>query len=525
MITFSKLGKLGRLGNQLFQIASSIGIAKKYNHKCQLPPWVYSKYFNWEIKETSIEPMEQLKEPYFHYCDNLNIPAKGIVDLFGYFQSEKYFKDAEKEVRSVLSFNKKYSEKVYLKYSYALRRNPIAISIRRGDYVDNPNYELLPIEYYLTALFEHFSDWQNRDIVVFSDDIEYCRLHFSCYYNFYIVGGGFNNTDKRLYFKENESAIEQLCLMSMCSDFIISNSTFAWWGAWLSKNKNKVIRPAIYVKGNLATQINMNDHYPSEWISHDHRQKRISLKNVTFTIPVKYDHSDRRQNLNLNILLLLRMFDCSITVGENGGNHFEYLSSWCTYMNFEGSLFHRTKMLNEMAKASKTDIIVNHDADVFLPPLAIIKAVEFIKLGADMVYPYDGRFARVSRSNFITLQNRLDVGCLAYQQWPGTHKDDLKSVGGSIFFNKESFFRGGGENTKFISYGPEDTERMERFTKAGFKVKRIPGMIYHIDHHRGKDSLTRHEYFKKNEQEFELIKSLTKEELLTYIKKMEYATK
>lgn len=525
MLTFTKLGKFGRFGNQLFQIAAMIGIAKKYGHKLVLPKWQYAKYFNFTIEEGHITSNLERREPYFHYCENLDIPERGIYDLTGYFQSDKYWLNAKEDVIKNLSFKNDFITGINEKHKNKLSRNPIAISIRRGDYVNNPNYELLPIEYYILALFEHFPDWKTRDILIFSDDVKYCRTHFECFDNFHVIDNAFNNNDKRLYFSENTSAIEQLALMSLCNDFIISNSTFAWWGAYLGQTKRcnaKVVYPDKYAKGKLDEQIYFKDHYPEHWTKFVHKNKRIDLKNVTFTIPVHHDHQDRFQNLSLNICMLLQYFDTNVIIGEQGSDKFKVFENWCKYVKFNDYEFHRTKMLNIMANESVTPIIVNYDADVFLPPMQILKAV-FELESNDMVFPYDGRFARVARSEFKRIENLLDIGCLSYNEWPGTSMNDAMSVGGCVFFNKKAFFEGGGENEKFVSYGPEDAERVERFSKAGFKIKKVKGILFHIDHYRGPNSLTYHKHFKANEDEFKRIKAMNKEGIINYIKNMKHA--
>lgn len=522
MITFTKFCKYGRLGNQLFQAAAMIGIAKKTNHKLLLPRWAYAKYFNWKIEEGHITSNHEIKEPQYNF-NEVKLPEKGIFDFLGYYQSEKYWIDSVDEVKSNLSFNDDFVKQVKTKYINILHNNPIAISIRRGDYVNNPNYELLPIQYYLTALLHNFPDWQSRNIIIFSDDVEYCSAHFGCFDNIFIAQNTFNNTDKRLYFSENSSAIEQLCLMSLCNDFIISNSTFAWWGAYLGqKEKSKVIYPHVYAKGKLKESIDFKDHYPENWIKFDFTNKRIDLSDVTFMIPVHYDHNDRMQNLSLNVCMLMQCFNTNIIIGEQGSDKFGIFNNWAQYIKFNDQTFHRTKMLNIMARESKTSIIVNYDADVFLPPMQVLKSIFDLKKN-DVVYPYDGRFARVSRKEFRNLETFLDVGCVAHTEWPGTRQGDLPSVGGCVFFNKKAYFEGGGENEKFVSYGPEDTERMERFSKAGFKVSRVKGIIYHLDHFRGPNSLTMHKYFKANENEFNRIKAMNKEEIINYIKQMQYA--
>jgi 2-polyprenyl-3-methyl-5-hydroxy-6-metoxy-1,4-benzoquinol methylase len=507
MITFSRFGKHGRFGNQLFQLASLIGFKNKYGCDLILPPWEYSKYFKGSIPQTIVPSgrlKEPLKEPYYHYTpefwDNHADSFKSkTVDILGWLQTEKYWEHCVEEVKSTLSLRDDFKDTISNRFSEALSRPNIAISVRRGDYVDNPNYDLLPIDYYLKALIKHF-DTTKYNLIIFSDDFKYCKTHFECFDNVYFAEG---------------SGIEQLCLMSLCDNYIISNSTFSWWGAYLGeKPGSKIIRPTYLFAGPLLAKSDAKDHYPDRWIAFDHKaQPKFDLKDVTFTIPVSYDHPDRYQNLSLNVCMLQRYFHTNIIIAEQGGNKFKNFEQWCEYIQLKDKNFHRTRMLNEMAIQAKTDIIVNWDADVFVPPAQIIQAVSEIRRNkADMVYPYDGRFARVPRAQFSKLENYLDVGVLQ-DDYKGTHSEDLKSVGGAIFFRKDSFIAGGMENQNFISYGPEDVERYERFTRLGFKVHRVNGVLFHIDHYRGKNSTIQHQYAKNNEKHLERQRRMTEEQL------------
>jgi GR25 family glycosyltransferase involved in LPS biosynthesis len=79
------------------------------------------------------------------------------------------------------------------------------------------------------------------------------------------------------------------------------------------------------------------------------------------------------------------------------------------------------------------------------------------------------------------------------------------------------------ENQYMISYGPEDYERYERFKKLGFKLARIKGPLYHMDHHIGPDSSDKHSDFKNNEKEYLKVKSMSQEELKQYISTWHWA--
>lgn len=528
-ITFKKLGTHGNLGNQLWQIAFMIGLQKKFNLSMTLPKWKYAEFFENPI--TSEIPAEQivtnhkLAEQHFHftpdfwyqYADEFRTHPYDIV-CWG--QSEKYFEHYKDEVYKTFMFNNKIKDRVTDKMPSLLieGKNHIAITVRQGDYVGNPNYELIPIKFYLMALFEHFPDFRKSAILhIFSDDMPYCKLHFGCLDN--------------VVYADDLSDIEQLCAGSMCDHAIIANSTFSWWMAWLIEygveGSTKIVCPNFLFKGAMAKNNDFRDFYPERWTKLDHKIKRIDLKNTTFTIPVYHDSRDRIENVNLSVKYLRENFDTNITVGEQGHSDFAYLKDIVDYRHFDGMTdFHRTKMLNDMAGDAKTPVVVNWDGDVIVPPLQIVEAVRvIIEDKQEMVYPYDGRFARVPRAQYRLLDDRVDVGCLRSLMFNGMRPGDAKSVGGAIFWDSQAFLRCGLENENMISYGPEDAERYDRAMKLGFRVHRVPGVLYHIDHVLSVNSSIKHPKYPENVRELEKIRSMTKLQLEAYIESWDWARK
>lgn len=513
-ITMSTLGKNGRLGNQLFQYASMIGLSVKYNSDLVLPPWDCSKYFDHPFPNGATNISGQVViENQFTYIDNWPaLDQFACVDLKGYLQSEKYWVHCKDYVRTALTFKKEFIDQCRARFDWNDLYNAIAIHIRRGDYVNNPNYVHLPLTaYYLCALIENFPDWRDRNIVVFSDDIQYCRTHFI--------------TLPNVHFCENNTPIEDLCLMSQCRDFILSNSTFAWWGAYLAKDRNKVIRPSHYFAGHLAKSTDPKDLYPPEWTVFDHSDRKIDLRDVTFMIPVGYDHPDRKQNFDLCVRMLQRNFDTDIIVCELVNPSVGQKFSDCVnthrvrYTPWVYNKFHRTRMLNSMSRYTDRPYIFNWDADVMVPPLQILEAVDLLRNGADMVYPYRWAFARVPRSPWYEkLKVTEDIGIVGDTRFNGMNPNDAHSHGGAVGYRRESFFKAGMENENFISYGPEDTERYSRFIKLGFKVDRVKGPnLYHLNHYVGPNSCPRHADFRKNEEEYNKVRRMTPNQLAEYI--------
>lgn len=495
MIFYPALGSLGRLGNQLFQIASTMGIAKANGTTCAFPQWKYEEYFETALPHAQMVPGNKTEEKYYHFDESLfKLDANKNYNLTGYLQSEKYWKHAEEDIRQQFVFKDACKEKLRSAFAIAFEKPLVAISIRRGDFVKNKCYYQVPIRYYLSAYYTHFP---NCNILIFTDDFKYCKLHFEALDN--------------VFYAEGLTDIEQLCLMSMCENFIISNSTFSWWGAYLSGSKN-VIRPIKNMDGELGKLNNEKDYWLPEWKIHN---DKIDLSDTTFVIPVFFDHEHRKLNVMLTVGFLLKNFHTNIIIGEQGGSKFCFMHSFCDYVQFgKMHVFHRTKMINDMVKMADMGIVVNWDCDNICSPAQLAEAVRLIRNGADMAYPFDGRVARVPRYMFNDVIESLDVHDINIQK---CMPKCFTSVGHAVVMNKQSFIDAGMENENFVSWGPEDSERYDRFNMLGLNVQRAKGKMYHMDHYCGENSSTKHPFFTKNNQEFYKIKAMNKPELENYV--------
>jgi hypothetical protein len=107
--------------------------------------------------------------------------------------------------------------------------NTVAMHIRRGDYCGSGNE--LPFKYYQTAV-DYISDKTNGRLLIFifSDDLKYVKENFSF-------------SHQTLFVNEDHSLedFEEIITMSECRHFIIANSSFSWWAAWLSDNPGKIV--------------------------------------------------------------------------------------------------------------------------------------------------------------------------------------------------------------------------------------------------------------------------------------------
>jgi len=239
-ITFSQLGKNGRLGNMLFQIVTTIALAKRNNDNYIFPPWEYEQDFNLHnCFSNNINITKVYTEPFFHYQE---IPYKDtkneVLDIFGFWQSYKYFSDYESFIRNIFEFS----------FSVEKNYDTASIHIRRGDYVTvgDDYHTNLSYDYYQQAM----AIVNTKRYMIFSDDIEWCKTKFIGPQYTFVCG--------------NSPAID-LAIMSACSHNIIANSSFSWWAAWLNKNKNKkIIAPHRWFGPKLPHDT--KDLIPENWI-------------------------------------------------------------------------------------------------------------------------------------------------------------------------------------------------------------------------------------------------------------------
>lgn len=481
VISFSKLGRMGRLANGLFQIAVTYGVSEKNGAQPSFPQWEYEGYFEPALPHKTFG-QNQYKEPRYEYMEP---EINGDTDLIGYFQSPKYFGS------TIPRFKKDFlaQQKVRLP-----KGNNIAIHLRRGDYVGHEAYAQLPVTYFIKALFT-IENWQEKNIILFSDDMGYARTHFECLPNAHFIKG-------------NE--VEHLAMMSLCDEHILSNSSYSWWGAYLSEQKN-VIYPKEYFRGSYSNK-STKDLWPDSWTEFWPDDMKLDCMDLTFTIPVMFDSPDRKKNIDLGLCHLQKHINARYIVGECKTGQFEYLNQWAQYIHYPYTTFHRTKMLNDMAEKAETPYIANWDCDIFIPPLQIWFALQKLRNGGQMVYPYDGRFARMDRFPwFKKIEQTVDIGTVSDNTLSG--RAVKESYGGAVFWNKEAFTEYGCENEYMVSYAPEDVERYERAHKLGCKIEMTPGALYHMDHFRGPDSSNRSPHFAKSSALLATYRKMTADEL------------
>lgn len=258
MIGYDHLGKNGRLGNQMFQYAALRGIAAKHNYEFMIPDssfedeWNHHQLFeaftlpNLKNKGSISQTYYKEDEKMTHIFDQeyvKNCPDN--VSLYGFFQTEKYFEHISDSIREDFTFKDEILNPCKESFTFD---KIISLHIRRGDYVNKSYYHPpCELDYYKNALNLFDKD---LPVMIFSDDVNWCKKQdlFSSD-RFMISDSGWNLID--------------LCLMSMCTHHIIANSSFSWWGAWLSGHDN-VIAPKKWY-GPAANGLLTIELIPERW--------------------------------------------------------------------------------------------------------------------------------------------------------------------------------------------------------------------------------------------------------------------
>lgn len=234
---------VGRLGNQMFQIANGYTLSKKFNAPLYISTdiipdcdWVYnfeifnrfnlihdSKYFN-GIKYVYIEDG---KQEYVDMYQLLKNHVNEKIFIRGLFQNETYFYDYRDDIKNLFSCPEEIKNEIIKEYGDL--SDYVSINVRRGDYVDIG--AVLPDYYHEKAYNKYFS---GKKSIIISDDIEWCKKNVKI--------------DGAIYFDKFKgrpnSSLFDLYAGSFCKDHILSNSTFSWWQSYLGEYEDsKIVTP------------------------------------------------------------------------------------------------------------------------------------------------------------------------------------------------------------------------------------------------------------------------------------------
>ena len=287
------------LGNQMFMYANALSLSKKnektllidnesgffqkknttlerdyklfyFNLSAKIAPYNY-KYNNYwlhfirkiiiildKFRKKKIFIIEHRDNNKKTYYKPIKSNSSKLQYIEGNYESENYFKNIKKEIIKEFSIKKKYlKENIYK--DLLKKNNSVSIHVRRDRF-----YEPIIIN-------ENKSKYKGK--ITFLDMINYIYRGVE-YFNkklvkpkFFIWSNNFNNLDKffdpkDFTFLTKNNTINDFNLFSYCKHFIVSPSSFHWWGAWLNQHSNKIcVRPK-----NLNPSNNKN-FWPKDWIS------------------------------------------------------------------------------------------------------------------------------------------------------------------------------------------------------------------------------------------------------------------
>ena len=211
------------------------------------------------IRQT-LRPRHVVHEPHYWFW-----PAVAEVRddsyLVGYWQSWKYFAPVEAAIRADFALDLVLDPK-----GAALQRaigsvNAVCLHVRRTDYITDKNANALMgvcgMDYYEKAIALVADKVAKPYFFVFSDDTAWCEQH---------LAGALAPFPHTLVGKEYPEGpgIAHFQLMTRCKSFIIANSTFSWWAAWLGTHPGKtVLTPQ---RPYASPLMEARDFYPQDWL-------------------------------------------------------------------------------------------------------------------------------------------------------------------------------------------------------------------------------------------------------------------
>jgi hypothetical protein len=286
---------MGGLGNQLFQIFTTISYAIKSKNKFFFANIdtlggkgkTTLRHTYWNTFLSSLQPflkdhfpniknandLTLIKEDNFHYkpinMTLLNNSQNSV--LYGYYQSYKYFQENFSVICKMIGINR-IKEYVFRKSGFTQEYldKTVSMHFRIGDYKKIEDYHpILTYEYYKKCM-EYVRLRYNsinslkpiKNILYFCEeqDIE----------DVLQIIDRLKNEFTEFHFQRGDSQLEdweQMILMSLCHSNIIANSTFSWWGAYFNEHVDNIVCfPKIWF-GESACEKNTKDLFPPLWVS------------------------------------------------------------------------------------------------------------------------------------------------------------------------------------------------------------------------------------------------------------------
>ncbi len=279
-------------GNQLFQYAYALATSKRigtdfkldlewYEHNSDHRPYVLDRFnisapvatkeeidyirtknasnflsYRWNLLRDALAPRHKkvlVEEELTMVDEKLKYPHNNVY-VSGYFTSEIFFSDYKAEVLKELQFIGEMNEKSKEVAEMMQQSNSVAISFRRGDFLNSEWQNVCSLEYTQRSMEAMRETVDNPVYFVFSDELEWIKANIKFEGNVQFMD--FNYPDY----------MEDMRLMTYCKNHIITNSTFSWWGAYLSESEN-IYCPEHWLNPDIETHKRVFD---GKWVEFSH---------------------------------------------------------------------------------------------------------------------------------------------------------------------------------------------------------------------------------------------------------------
>ena len=293
-ITLDNMGGSGGLCSQLQIYASLLAVAKANGKKLVFTQknldGISSTYITGEPVQTKIRVFELLDLDYIVVSDdfvkdfedkhinyhtttydeslfeldpNKNYKLIGRFDLYTYWYNDVGEEVARWQYRKEIQ-QQAEQRMASIRECFGNNNPVVSLHVRRGDYLlPNHHFAILDSDYYEQAIVQEFWHPMDYNFVVFSNDIAYCKEMLSGDNIHFVEPAGGEKVC-------SDSEKEDLALLSLCDHHIIANSSYSWWGAFLSKNKDKkIVCPTNWLKSYHQSSWINGRYYPPTWINID----------------------------------------------------------------------------------------------------------------------------------------------------------------------------------------------------------------------------------------------------------------
>ena len=256
----------GRLGNQMFELAATIGIAQTLDYSpiinashplIELFSLDNVKIVPWSHVDNvlAVDKREWLSD---NWINNYKDYTDHNLTISGYFQTWKSFSKVQEDVRRAFTIKMNYLTKaeIFLTTNIPSTKTRVGVHVRRGDFLSENSKQkgrtVADGNYTSKAMNFFRQRYKNVQFVICSNDLDWCKNN--------IFGDD-------VIFSNFTEAILDMAVMSLCDHMVITAGSFSWWGGFLSRGTVVYLKDfAVIPPEFVANSTFKEDYYPTEWI-------------------------------------------------------------------------------------------------------------------------------------------------------------------------------------------------------------------------------------------------------------------